>query len=314
MLRTAVNTNVNRALDPFNAWESLHIYIHDFDKHDHFLQHCVAQLPEELLRKIFFVRYWEGGPHIRLRIRVTPATGLSDISEVIANTESRIQHYLQANHFVSHLNRDDFYALYSRHYATDIHAEWYAHHSVEKIAYHAETERYGGEFCMSLCEEHFCWDSTVALKQLHKQKSQRHALAFASCLVFLEQLQHYSVDSWKLSGIEELHPDRPTRDMILRHSQQRYVAIKAPLQAQFEQLNSAVFCPGEVQALRAKLELLFPQLQMYSQAPLAEVANSLLHMSFNRLGLSPNEEAQLRYLAVRTFNENQGHEDHHLKN
>jgi thiopeptide-type bacteriocin biosynthesis protein len=319
MLETSTNVALELTPELVSDWASIHIYIHDFDKHDHFLTHCVALLPDDLLSKIFFIRYWEGGPHIRLRIRFIQVADQENVqanvqAEMITYIESGIRHYLQDNHSVSHLNREDFYAQYQPHQTTETQAKWYAHHSVEKIAYHPETARYGGSFCMRLCEDHFCWDSSVALKQLHKKKSQRHALAFAYCLVFLEQLQHYSVDSWNLSGIKELHPDRPMRDMILRQSQQRYAAIRVTLQARLEQLHSATFYPSEVQVLRAKLELLFPLLQMHSQTPLAEVANSLLHMSFNRFGLSPNEEAQLRYLAVRTFNENHGHEDYHLKN
>ncbi|MBI3713500.1 MAG: hypothetical protein HY253_11150 [Burkholderiales bacterium] len=305
MLETTANTDL--ASESASAWESLHVYIHDFDKHDHFLQHCVAQFPDDLLSQIFFVRYWEGGPHVRLRCRLTQAAGRMDLVSYI---ESSIQHYLRKNSSVSHLNCEDFYAQYQRHHSEKTQAIWYPHQSVEKIAYHAETARYGGPLCVRLCEDHFCWDSSVTLKQLHKKKSHRHSLAFAYCLVFLEQLQLYSIDSWNLCGIRELHPDRRTRDLIIQHSQQRYAAIKGTLQAQFEQLKSAESCPDEVQSLRAKLKRLLPRLHMYSQAPLAGVANSLLHMSFNRLGLSPNEEAQLRYLAVRTFNEDHSHEDH----
>ena len=296
----ATNPHTELTTESALMWNSLHVFIHDFSKHDHFLNECIAQLPETILQNTFFVRYWEGGPHIRLRTRAEVNTQQTFTTEQL---EFDIKNYLSKNNFPSNLSRDDFYAQYRLQQTAQFQASWYPHLSVEKIAYHAETQRYGGQICMALCEEHFCKDSALTLRLLHKTKSQRHALAFAYCIVYLEQLQFFKVDSWELSGIKELHPDQHERSVIKKQSQQRYSGIKSALQTQFEAITSPTSCTMEVRLLRAQLKALFPQFQTHAQIPLVAIANSLLHMSFNRLGIAPSEEAQLRYLAVNTFNE-----------
>lgn len=56
-----------------SKWLSIHVWYHDLTHHDDLIVLGIKPLvhklrSEKVLRRCFFIRYWTGGPHVRLRL------------------------------------------------------------------------------------------------------------------------------------------------------------------------------------------------------------------------------------------------------
>jgi len=110
----------------------------------------VATRKLDLWRMFFFVRYSEGGPHVRLRLLPQSPDGAKSLRQFvmtgIAKSLLRLQRTDKRNGHGANKKSCDNY-------------------EIRDIPYVAETERYGGPKGMRLAEEHF-WHSSVACLSL----------------------------------------------------------------------------------------------------------------------------------------------------
>ena len=147
-------------------WFALHVFLADPWRVDRFLLEWVAPRARSLIsgglaRGFFFVRYWEGGPHLRVRFQGA-AQPVRD--ELLAAARSA------SAGFVSDRppQRDDFY----RNHGFDgrpvdvATLPWHPEGSVEAIAYEPEWVRYGGTQAMAINERLFDLSSTLCLALL----------------------------------------------------------------------------------------------------------------------------------------------------
>ena len=96
----------------------------------------------------FFIRYWERGPHIRLRFLGDPEKLESELKPAY------LKHF--GAYFEAHPSERK-----EPEYAPDTPEDlkWFPNNSVQFITYEPETERYGGEHCLVISEEHFMFSS-----------------------------------------------------------------------------------------------------------------------------------------------------------
>lgn len=108
---------------------------------------------ENRITGFFFIRYWERGPHIRLRVKVNSEADVADMN-------SRITDYFQA---------------YFDAYPSSIESPGqgnYPNNSVQFIGYEPEVERYGGEEGVAIAEKYFEVSSRMVLRLIEKNRDE----------------------------------------------------------------------------------------------------------------------------------------------
>ncbi|WP_051709137.1 thiopeptide-type bacteriocin biosynthesis protein [Streptomyces sp. NRRL S-350] len=284
---------------PSTGWHSLHLALPlSAAQADGFVTEDLAPLMDGLAgTDWFFIRYGEGGPHLRIRLRHPGPPTASPA--------------LDPTRLAADLSR-----LAGRRTPPD--GPWTARHGeVTEVPYAPETERYGGPALLPIAEEVFTHSTRTAVHALR-------ALASApdSRLPLALDLAHTTAHAL---GLDELAASRWLR----RHAASwRWVTEYPPLPgAAVHTRVNTVFArqrqalAGRARALRAALDAgtAAPWLgdwaartadaaaRMRAVAPadaserLSWVWASQLHMLFNRLGVGPDEERAVCRLAARTL-------------
>jgi thiopeptide-type bacteriocin biosynthesis protein len=155
-------------------WDSLHIFYHDFSKVESLLLEAihpkiVTLIEAGQLQQWFYMRYWEGGPHIRLRLLNASENALLEIKE-------EIEKYLQANKPELLLQKEDYYRNH-KFDGEEISLQdlpWYENGEVASIEYVPELGRYGGEAAIVICEELFYRSSELTINILKLTGTERN--------------------------------------------------------------------------------------------------------------------------------------------
>ncbi|MDQ8057826.1 thiopeptide-type bacteriocin biosynthesis protein [Bacillus velezensis] len=148
-------------------WHSYHLFIHDQACHDLFLKEYLKKFLDKekgLISKFFFIRYWQGGPHIRFRFQShNPEKVLRKLKIVFAdflknyNPSYRLkkEQYYQNHTFDGELpDEEDMY--------------WVEDGQIVSIPYKPEYERYGGFDIMEVSETIFHHSSQLALQVIEQ--------------------------------------------------------------------------------------------------------------------------------------------------
>jgi thiopeptide-type bacteriocin biosynthesis protein len=160
--------------DSNDTWLAGHLY---YSGHwESFLRQAVSPfidriMSQGLATQFFFIRYWERGPHIRLRLK-----GETDLLEVVVKPQCK-----------------QFFLYYYERYPSqredptwiqDAAAEqrWFPNNSVQFIAYEAEVERYGGPEGMLLSEQQFQASSRAVLALLQDSETWSYERALGAAI------------------------------------------------------------------------------------------------------------------------------------
>jgi len=137
------------------AWLSAHLYYNE--PWETFLRKAILPYIETVLKtgvaeSYFFIRYWEKGPHLRLRFR-----GEAGALEAVLkpNLKEHFKAYFEANPSVRQ----------EPEYPADFPAEhkWNPNNEVCFETYLPEVNRYGGKTALAICEQQFQLSSFVVL-------------------------------------------------------------------------------------------------------------------------------------------------------
>jgi thiopeptide-type bacteriocin biosynthesis protein len=236
-----------------------------------------------LCDRFFFIRYWEGGPHIRLRLR--PAMGVDP-----AELRGRVD------------------------------AAFGGRSSVIHTAYEPELERYGGAERMDIAERQFEASSRAVLAALEEEWPYEKALgaamtmhvAFAAAARWsrpeasaffrraIAGLAHWLVGpqpaAEALRELLDAFAERfaPQREMLRRHVDAVWEVADSQDGAGMPWL--AVWS-AESRTLLAELRGTFGG----SLDPALPILVSYVHMTNNRLGVANRDEAYLAYLLARSL-------------
>jgi thiopeptide-type bacteriocin biosynthesis protein len=158
-------------------WISLHIFYVGalepllLDAVDPLVQDLRAQ---QALERFFFIRYWQEGPHLRLRL--LPAAGVEQ-EDVQKQAEEALRAYLKRSPSLYTLHNErrspSYKEMFLAEYSLEKWREFYGdsdemplrpNNSVHAIPYEPEDGRYGGSAGVELAEWHFEQSSDMALK------------------------------------------------------------------------------------------------------------------------------------------------------
>jgi thiopeptide-type bacteriocin biosynthesis protein len=317
-------------------WVSAHLF-HRGDL-DRLLTECVAPLVAELDTEVtgwFFLRYWEGGPHLRLRLRPRRPEHTEQIRQVVLEHGGR---YLTAHPSPPAPYAREQYQATAARLAT---AERMASHdtllrpddTVEFIDYRPEYDCYGQPRALTAAEEHFVTSSTIALEVIRSgaPEQTRRAVALAMLMLTLTVCEP---DLETFSGRLRALPHQPaplhvggaqvaalrqayqrSRDAL--HQQARDLWARAgdgsltgPLSVWLSSVRSLhdTLTIEHAAGRFAPTDTLSPLTRLVRavESPPPAITHVLLrcaHLLCNRLGIHSNAEAQLATLVTRTLTE-----------
>lgn len=292
------------------GWISAHLF-HAGDL-DELITGLVVPLRADLVRDVdglFFLRYWEGGPHLRLRLRPRHD---GDADRVRRTVEARAREYLEAHPSQRLLTADDYRAL-AAHRAQGERlpghdGRLHPNDGFEFIAYRPEHHAYGGAACMDAVETHFTASSRLALDVLATRPSvgRRAALFLAAITLTLAACRARPADLRAVElpkTVRDLFDQR--RDDLLHQTHLLWTTPPgAPLAAWSDSVhtlrralddnNCAPDDPASPLSFLARATKPEPP----DQRRIAEVLLRCTHLLANRLGLGPTAEHRLALLAA----------------
>ncbi|UII26791.1 thiopeptide-type bacteriocin biosynthesis protein [Fulvivirga maritima] len=267
-------------------WLSYHIYT-DLDRNTVLTEHVAYLInhleANNLLRQYFYIRYNEGGPHIRLRLKVEKSN------------QPKVSFELK-NCF----NSDDF--------------------NVQEQIYQQETSRYGGQISALVCEEHFQLSSETCLYALTLPSN---VLSKALILHYtmmrsyicehkaLIKLFHSYMTHW-FAHSHLAEANKTTNELINTYFEPRYQSMKNI--SFFQNLEKMVLGtkPHATDWLskwvRGNKHTLNHLNGCLDDKSFFSVLESLIHMTNNRLGVYNYDEAFLAFLLKRTIEDLSHHE------
>lgn len=320
--------------DSTQAW--LAAYLFYPDPWERFLLQAVKPFVEKVIEKrlaeqFFFIRYWERGPHIRLRFKGERALLESTL-------KPELKEFFERYFAENPIPRTD------PPWTEELPAEprWFPNHSVQFIDYEPEIDRYGGPAGILIAEKQFEVSSRVVLAIIAERDPwdydralgaaiQLHlGFAWALGMSLTETTQFYSkiFKDW-FSRAYAWEPDisaealQERRRLTLKAFEEKFAAQKSTLvsyfktlwnafdrAAEFEQawlndwLDKMSVIGEQLRAAQKDRRLLFPQELTPDRAiPILEaqqrlwyILGSYVHMTNNRLGILNRDEAYLGYL------------------
>lgn len=150
-----------------NEWTAYHVFIWDYSVLDDFINNLYEKLSPSQQNNIFFIRYWEGSPHVRIRFRNIE-------KELVKRAVNSSLKYLDRKYPYLRDVVLDKWEFYSQTYTDGEEFEidklpWFENFSVKEIPYSREVERYGGIEGMKFSEELFVKSSMIVDKILKKK-------------------------------------------------------------------------------------------------------------------------------------------------
>ncbi|QJB39383.1 hypothetical protein HF324_16550 [Chitinophaga oryzae] len=269
-------------------WLSVHLF-HAGDL-NRLLQLLVGPVVQQAGCPCFFIRYWEGGPHIRLRLHVAQ----DRLTEVRRLLESAAQVYFTA------------YPSCREEEARPAQ-QLLPNDTWQYVPYVPETGRYGNEQTMPLAERQFGFSSAWVLAEIN-QINPSNALmqAIRLNLATLQALQetpeqtldicHRFIQGW-LPRLYHPQQDKAQQQAYFLQRMEERFAFYAPA------LTSAATAlwngnmPPALQAFAAGNSHVFTQYRRlgFQQEQLGAITGSFLHMGHNRLGVANHDEAYIMY-------------------
>jgi thiopeptide-type bacteriocin biosynthesis protein len=262
-----------------------------------------------LATEVFWLRYWDGGPHLRLRVRPT-TSDLADRTR--REIRSCCVDYLRRCPAPSDLTEAE-YAATAASFAALEHAgpplALQPHDSVRFLPYRREPHVYGCGASVDAVERHFVESSSLAMMVLrsHPTAAARNSLGF-----------HLIATSWLMAHVGAGYGAIPQRFAVLarRHAadaRRRYGAASADCRAAWQRCTTVVSehtagrpTKGVLGAWTRSLTRLRDALAATRAVDVPAIVDTAAHLACNRLGVPFPDELTLRFLAERSMNDATG--------
>ncbi|MEU8889917.1 lantibiotic dehydratase C-terminal domain-containing protein [Streptomyces sp. NPDC048442] len=265
----------------------------------------------------FFLRYWEGGPHLRLRLRCAPADATASPAAVTAQATDALVGWLAGRPADKRPSADELARLSGQLAQAeglhDFDRRIRTRDGVERIPYRPEYRAYGGPEAVAAVERHFTDSSRIALELLTAGADLRQRAAFALTAQLLA-LAAWEPDRERIGALFALTPRLPAPpvpDALRQRAELCWQLASGTAPAEVGGPSAAWW--RSVRRLRAELAALHEggrlaptatdplygldatALQPGDRAVLV-VLMRCVHLLHNRLGLTTDRELHLRSL------------------
>ncbi|MER0443680.1 lantibiotic dehydratase C-terminal domain-containing protein [Streptomyces sp. Edi4] len=228
----------------------------------------------------FFLRHWQGGPHLRLRVRLTAPEAELAARAVLAAHASALFHELPPSRSMTARQ----YAALAKELSTyEPESEPGAlapNDSLAFVPYRREHGKYGHGAALRAVEDAFALCSELALGAVRERWSP--ARRSAHCFALLSG----SVDA-------PVRASRATPDVLVQYGTRRAALLAV---ARAARTAAAGRGPADTDPVRTWLSAC-RDAQRGAAEP-ARLAGHLTHLACNRLGIRLGQEATLRALAL----------------
>ncbi|MEU5806019.1 thiopeptide-type bacteriocin biosynthesis protein [Streptomyces sp. NPDC047718] len=292
-----------------DTWHSLHLFLHSSTEDtDRFLLREVAPLLDRLTApggdatRWFFIRYGEDGPHLRIRARGLSAPTAADLAQELARAAKEVP---------------------------AVPGPWPSRHGeVREVAYVPETDRYGGPRALPVAEQVFAASTQVALDALRDLHAVGGAGAGAARrLTLAADLAHatgYALGMDRLTTARWLRGHAAGWRWVTEVPLLPGASVHARVNSVFAGQRTGL--ARRAAAVRERLETgtaagwlgrwadrvheadallraggTADEERATTRDATAWIWASQLHMLFNRLGVTPDEERAVCRLAARTL-------------
>lgn len=291
---------------PSATWTTSCVYAHlSVPGTDALVREAIVPLAEQLVRTgraqaWFFLRYWHGGPHVRVRFRDPEPAALADF-------EAQVADWL-AEHPEHRLPIEE--EAFREQFGQADPVPWRAHGEIVREPYLPETDRYGGPRALRRCEEFFELSSRIAAAALQPQDRRKVFAVGLDLMTLAMSVSSPTVldaaraarryfTAWDFT--QESNTDRGTA--LAQSEQLQETWARAWDRRQGAIAEAVQHNPSSTHSLwQAGIEELLTDLaeieaQEGLTQPTAAILWSLIHMMNNRLGISVHEERVLSWLA-----------------
>jgi len=246
----------------------------------------------------FFIRYWENGSHIRLRMNADPAMHKILSKELKERANSFFFQYPDLSE-ASSLNKKN---LFVNHY-------------IRFTAYEPETERYGDQRSLPWAEVHFFKSSAFILNWINTKKPgasvliqalQLHLILLFALRNEIPRLIHictFFIEGWlpRLYQQQEDAAGQKTqwfKEFEISFSRNKEFILPASKDF-WDDLAAGTANENVQELLNVNIQLLQNyQSAGFEEIKLTGIITSMLHMNNNRLGISNYEEAYGMYCTL----------------
>ena len=277
------------------------------------LKECVIPLVEELFNTqqvsaYFFINYGERGPHLRLRLKHDKNDSIypyvsSILSDYMHKNPSNINSYRES--------------------------DWFPNDTIHFIDYEPEIHRYGGNAAISVAEKQFMNSTKVVFAHIKDNLliSYNNALnaairlhiasAFYYCNENIEDAVNFFYNVFVGRSIVQYEPfikfnskDEHIYNVYFRQQKENIIPLVKYI---WENLEKAEIIDDNIQywllaekeicndltKIQKQNKLVVPY--MYECFPLWSIFQSYIHMTNNRLGLSPIDEGLIAYFLMESL-------------
>jgi hypothetical protein len=324
------------------SWLAAYLYYNE--PWENILIRAVKPFADEMREKklsdrFFFIRYWEKGPHIRLRFHGDEKI-LND--KVRPALDKAFTHYYE-QHPSKRIEPQLVSTLPEEH-------QWLPDNSIQYIEYEPETERYGGEDAIVIAEEQFEYSSDAVLSIIEENEHWDYDsamgaaihmhLAFAYALgMDLDEAKEFYAHTFKTwlpraysgyySKDEPKEEQERKQQLTLKAFETTFEKQKPSLVPFHAELWNALQDNNDfeeqwlndwisgMRKIKTKLEALqntgkleVPHKEHYRSLPVNilpdnkerwSIYDSYVHMTNNRLGIRNQDEGYLGYIIMRSL-------------
>ncbi|WP_349584917.1 lantibiotic dehydratase C-terminal domain-containing protein [Leuconostoc citreum] len=180
-----------------NKWISFHIFIWEEDVYDELISDIARSFYDNNINNFFFIRYWEGGPHLRIRVWGDSEEFEHEVYLFLFNCVSKI---IREHPYMGEVKIDKN-TFYEETFTDGIEFKdydklpWYSNFSIALIPYIRELERYGGIEYIGYSEQAFTYSSKLAVNIINQtQNTTSKSLVFYFVVLNLVQFLFRSND------------------------------------------------------------------------------------------------------------------------
>ena len=307
--------------DDTSQWLSAHVFYNG--DQDRLMEATLWPLAKALkhsdaVTQFFFVRYWERGPHVRLRFKVPNSTEIPTIQQKIAAATRT--HFLRWPSD-GPLDAAAYDALQKEQHSLEYGTQRTSAPGVvigscvEYIPYRPELQRYGGAVGMAISEKQFDASSTASCEMLMQLTEQREQKTTAGLKMMLEAVVAFGMHEKEALSFfaSYLHYWKRHVPGIWRENLQIFCQTYRTQRESINAFVTSLFrgdCPTPTPGWGTAMAQIFANICAQSDRISHGLAGSkqpridrlllaaYLHMNNNRLGLLAWNEAYFAFLIV----------------